>query len=120
MLQTKNIRFCLYKTSYVLYNFLILLVQCRLITQPHKYQSLSATICKVIKRHPNKEKFYRRVKTMMDLGRLINDHKTGFPRVYAHDGVEVGNKAPQVAQRMIYPVTFPENELYQLAQLNRC
>ena len=41
---------------------------------------------------------------MMDLQKLINDYETGFPEVYAHDGVEVRNKAPQVARKTIHPV----------------
>ena len=41
---------------------------------------------------------------MMDLQQLINDYETGFPGVYAHDGVEVGNKAPQLAPKTIHPV----------------
>ena len=36
---------------------------------------------------------------IMDLQKLINDYEAGFPGVYAYDGVEVGNKAPQVAQK---------------------
>ena len=41
---------------------------------------------------------------MMDLQKFINDYETGFPGVYTHDGVEVGNKAPQVTPKTIHPV----------------